>query len=362
MLAAISAPANAAMYNVTILDLPAGAASASPTGINDAGQVIGTAHFPSPPLEPVMIGTSQAVIWNGSSPTVLPGLPDSTGGTPVSINNAGLVAGDSWMPGLVPQPVIWNGTTPTALSSPSGPSFAGAINNAGQVVGSVTINGVGQAALWNGTAPTLLASPSGPSAAVAINNAGQIAGSIAGAPVLWSAASPATAPTALNVPTDATMTNVAAINNAGQVVGSARYGEYGETEVAVIWNGTASTVLGSLGGPSSRANAINDAGLVVGSSRPVDDSSRGTIWDGTTAIDINTLLTSDPFGMIIYALTGINSSGQIVGSGYSWENETFYAVLLTPVAQTPLPAALPLFASGLSALWFAGRRGRTKRV
>ena len=342
------------MYNVTILDLPAGASSATPSGINDSGQVVGTSHFPSPPLEPIVIGTGQAVVWNGTTPTVLTLPPGAIGTSGLSINNAGQVAGIAWMEGVAIQATTWNGTTPTVLNSPAGPSFATGISNAGQVVGDVTNNGTGQAVVWNGTTPTPLG-PSG-SSGVAINKSGQIAGSIAGAPVIWNG----TISTALAAPTGATTVNVAAINNAAQVVGSARYGEYGETEVAVIWNGTTPTVLGSLGGSSSRATAINDAGLVVGSSRPVDDSSRGTIWDGTTAIDINTLLTSDPFGMIIYALTGINSSGQIVGSAYSWEDESFYAVLLTPVAQTPLPAALPLFASGLGALWFAGRRRRMK--
>lgn len=342
------------MYNVTILGLPEGAASATPTGINDFGQVVGTIRFPSPPLGPIVIGTGQAVVWNGTTPTVLGSPPGAIGTSGLSINNAGQVAGGAWMEGVASQAMTWNGSTPTVLNSPAGLSFATAINNAGQVVGAVASNGTVQAIVWNGTTPTLLGPPG--SNAVAINNSGQIAGSIAGPPVIWNG----TTPTALAVPTGATVANVAAINNAGQVVGSADYGEYGETKVAVIWNGITPTVLGSLGGPSSSASAINDAGLVVGSSRPIDAGSRGTIWDGTTAIDVNTLLTSDPFGMIIQALTGINSSGQIVGSAYSWEEEKLYAVLLTPVAQTPLPAALPLFASGLGALWFAGRRRRMK--
>ena len=356
---AVSAAASATTYNVTILAPLAGATNATLTGINDAGQVVGISNVPGPPLQTITLGTGQATIWNGGSPTLLAGLPGSTGATPFGINNAGQVAGVSWSAGgLAIQPVVWNGSTPTALSSPASPGFAGAINNAGQVVGSVRVNGNDQAAVWSGTTLALLASPGGGSGAVAINNAGQIAGNIGGASTLWNAAAPAAAPTALGVPTGATSTTVAAINNAGQVVGTAFSGEIGEIRTAVIWNGTSPTVLGSLGGTSSWALAINDAGLVVGSSSPVDSTSHGAIWDGTTAVDINTLLASDPLGMIINALTGINSSGQIIGSAFN--DDGLYAVLLTPVAQTPLPAALPLFASGLGALWFAGRRRRTQ--
>lgn len=357
---AIATPASAATYNLTILSPLAGALNASPKGINDAGQVIGVSIFPAP-LNPITLGTGQATIWNAGLPSLLPSLPGGTGASPVAINNAGQVAGLSWSAaeGLSAQPVVWNGTTATPLSTPGGPSWAGAINNAGQVVGSVTVNGNNQAAVWNGTTPTLLASPGGGggSFATAINNAGQIVGNIGGAPVLWNAAAPAAAPAALGVPTGATSTTAAAINNAGQAVGTAFSGEFGEIRTAVIWNGTSPTVLGSLGGTSSWALAINDAGLVVGASSPVDSLPHGTIWDGTTAIDINTLLASDP--LIIGALTGINSIGQIIGSAYG-DNGEGYAVLLTPVAQTPLPAALPLFASGLGALWFAARRRRTQ--
>jgi probable HAF family extracellular repeat protein len=211
----------------------------------------------------------------------------------------------------------------TVLGSLGGSSSgAWAINDSGQAAGySYTAGNASlQAVVWNGAAPTVLGSLGGTyNGASAINNSGQVAG------YSWTA------------------------GNASQQ--------------AVVWNGTAPTVLGSLGGTNSSAAAINDSGQVVGYSTTTTGQF-GTIWNGTTAININTLLTSDPSGILLLALTGINSFGQIVGYG-SDSSGNWDAVLLTPtssVSATPIPAALPLFASGLGALGLLGWRRKRKQV
>jgi len=59
---------------------------------------------------------------------------------------------------------------------------------------------------------------------------------------------------------------------------------------------------------------------------------------------------------------GINNSGQIVG--YYGDNGTnpsgAHGFLATPISETPLPATLPLFASGLGALGVLGWRRKRK--
>jgi probable HAF family extracellular repeat protein len=240
--------------------------------------------------------------------TVLGSLGGSSSGA-WAINDSGQAAGASYTAGNASQQaVVWNGTAPTVLGSLGGIGGAAyAINNSGQVAGySYTAGNASlQAVVWNGAAPTVLGSLGGTyNGASAINNSGQVAG------YSWTA------------------------GNASQQ--------------AVVWNGTAPTVLGSLGGTNSSAAAINDSGQVVGYSTTTTGQF-GTIWNGTTAININTLLTSDPSGILLLALTGINSFGQIVGYG-SDSSGNWDAVLLTPtssVSATPIPAALPLFASGL---------------
>jgi probable HAF family extracellular repeat protein len=96
----------------------------------------------------------QAVIWNGTTPTVLSGL----GGTyseALGINASGQVVGVSRSTGnSSDQAVIWNGTTPTVLGGLGGTfSAASGINASGQVVGysRPTGNADIRAVVWNGT-------------------------------------------------------------------------------------------------------------------------------------------------------------------------------------------------------------------
>lgn len=119
-----------------------------------------------------------------------------------------------------------------------------------------------------------------------------------------------------------------AINDAGLVVGNSN----GQ---ATLWNGTSTTILGGLGGASSNATGINNLGQIVGY------GSNGTttvaaLWNGTTPAVLGGLA-----GITNYYATGINNSGQI--SGYGWAqttNITFSALLwngTTPTLLSGLP-------------------------
>jgi probable HAF family extracellular repeat protein len=61
--------------------------------------------------------------------------------------------------------------------------------------------------------------------------------------------------------------------------------------------------LGTLGGESSYANAINDRGQIVGSSQVADGSWHGFVWRAGTMTDLGTLRPS-----------GINIKGDIIGT------------------------------------------------
>ena len=105
------------------------------------------------------------------------------------------------------------------------------------------------------------------------------------------------------------------LNEAGHVVGYAAARPF-------LWQNGAKTDLGTLGGPSAMANALNDNGQIVGHSTfAVGSPGHAVLWQNGTI----TNLTPDlPAGQGSSA-TGINEAGQIVGNiGYTeaflWEN------------------------------------------
>ena len=110
----------------------------------------------------------------------------SLGNPPVAdsayaVNASGQVAGFSVTSSGALDAVVWNGTTPTVLTSVGGTtSQANGINASGQVVGvSDTLgNAAKDAVEWNGTTPTNLGNlgGSGGSVAYSINDSGQVVG------------------------------------------------------------------------------------------------------------------------------------------------------------------------------------------
>jgi uncharacterized membrane protein len=265
--------------------------------------------------------------------------PNSSGR---AINDAGQVVGlgyGSSSPNVFVA-TVWNGTTPTPLGVlPGGVpgrttgTIAYGINNAGLIVGRTDIPNnscptcsTSVATIWNGTTPTALPSGTSDSAAGSINNVGQVTGGIGGDPV--------------------------------------------------IWNGTNPIVLGTLGGTAgSGVGAINDLGQAVGGSYiGTGVTSVATVWSGTTAINLNDLLnqndTSWALRWTLEVAFAINLAGQIVGRATDgFHDEAF---LLTPCntcgqplvlpLDTPLPTALPLFATGLGALSLLGWHRKRKKT
>jgi probable HAF family extracellular repeat protein len=317
-----SIAANAQTYTVTELGALGPGYSIQAAAINNSGQVAGTSTFFTP--ETII---PQATIWNGTTATQLGNLPGSNGNgnAAFGINNAGSVVGYASDDSGNEIPTVWNGTTPTALNTLGGViNHAVGINDAGKIVGFM---GADIPTAWNGSHPTILPGLAGLggsdfNAATAINNRGQIVGYSEPNPetgehaVLWQSSS---SPVHDLGTLGGNFSDAYGINNSGEIVGiSSKVG--GGASYGFMYENGKMTALPGLGlasptGPISWANGIDSAGLIVGFST-ASGHQEATIWNGTTAINLNTLLGSKlAAGVTLIDAVAISSNGRIVADG-----------------------------------------------
>jgi len=115
------------------------------------------------------------------------------------------------------------------------------------------------------------------------------------------------------------------INDAGQVVGYS-YLTGDASYHATLWDSAAATDLGTLGGSSSIANDVNNAGQVVGTSYTTGDAARyAALWNGAVPINLGSLGG-------VGGATAINDTGQIVGYSDGGNTATFWNGTTAPVA------------------------------
>lgn len=360
------------------IGLLAGTAQASPTytftdlgtlggtyswayGINDSGEIVGVSYAAGN-------ATWNAVVWNG---TTITNLSTLSGGfsAAYAVNNAGQVAGISrpsnsaggW------QSTLWNGSVGTDLGSLGGEisneAYANAINNSGQVVGGSHTAGnlAWHATLWTGASVIDLGTLGGNiSNAYSVNESGQVVGNSTKTgdplpyyhPTLWNGTTPIDLGT-LGGTYGGTATG---INDAGQIVGDS-YTNGNAALHATLWAGGTITDLGTLGGAHSEAYAINDSGQIVGAASTTSNDWVAVLWNGATAIDLNSLLDASSVadGWILQSAFGINDNGWIVGGAVNTRSGVTEAFLLAPNS-VPEPATASLMLGALGLMGFAARR------
>jgi probable HAF family extracellular repeat protein len=98
--------------------------------------------------------------------------------------------------------------------------------------------------------------------------------------------------------------------------------------------------LGTLGGTSSSATAVNDSGQVVGYSLIASVAVHAFLYSGGQMLDLNSLVAPGS-GFTLVQANGISDTGYITGYGTAPDGQT-HAFLLTPVTAVPEPSGLVL--------------------
>lgn len=316
-------------YTMTILTASSGWPYGQ--GLNNRGLVVGAVDALHTPF------FSYAAVWDGHKATgweAISTIPTFA----TAINDAGQIAG--YTVGMYSrQAMLWRGGTATALPAVGG-DYGGAIsiNASGDAVGesSTAGNQASHATLWTNGSAIDLGTLGGGLSSIAwdINDRGDIVGnstisddySISRA-VLWKNH------VAYDLGTfggaDSSSSSAAAINNRGQIVGLSRTvdGKWS----AVLWENGTIRDLGTLaGGTGANANDINNAGQIVGQSDNANLQGRATLWQGDRIIDLNTRVAPIP-GITLNTAIRINDSGQILAQ---LDNGDERIALLTPISRT----------------------------
>jgi probable HAF family extracellular repeat protein len=336
-------------------------------GINDSGLVVGmlAGRFQYANGNPGgNYNLKHAMTWTGTITTAVDLALPIVGGNlgkaySYGVNSSGQVVGTTQKDGK--QHAFRRDTdgTFTDIGMPSGAvqTFAKAINYSGQIVGWAT-NQTGSvlpstAFIYNPTTSAINYIPGAlpnASAATSINNSGIVTGYTG---------SSFTADTNAFIYNSVTNTFSklstlggassygADINDSGAVVGSSTLAS--GVSHAFIYNNGVMTDLGALVSASntSSANAINNAGVIVGSS-----NGHAFVYRNGEMLDLNDLINPASYFTLTNA-TDINILGQIVGMGTYNDGVNTYSdafmLTLNPSA-VPIPPAIFLFGSGIAGL------------
>lgn len=279
--------------------------------INDSGDIVGMIYTTNPNQGNGFFHSS------GGATLILPPLPGDTGAIARSLNNLGIVVGQSFGP-AGSRPVMWINGVPESLGvlgSNNGFTFgvAESISDNGVIVGQSSVTGAGnQAFRWQagvmvglGTLP--VGSCQATSTASGINENGVIVGTSNSAgvapncdskPVRWVNGVIEQLPSAL-------FGTALDINENGDIVGNTGAGGQ---QVATLWrNGEAISLGGLSGFLQSIAGDISDTGLIAGRSLFSGGRFRANSW--TLAMPNTPPSLNLPFD---YVVNADSSDGAVV--------------------------------------------------
>jgi probable HAF family extracellular repeat protein len=252
------------------------------------------------------------------------------------------------------------------------PSYAGCINNSGEVVGHSYAgedyyhafitgpNGIGMTDLGS------LGVYYSFSLAYGINDSGQVVG--ASDTASWSHAF-ITGPNGVGMTDLGTLGGKFSyaydINNSGQVVGASETASWNHAFITGP-NGTGMTDLGTLGGLYSSASDINDSGEVVGAAATAAGENHSFIFSHGGMTDLSLLAPVVAGGWTNLFVNSINNNGQMAGHGSHNGNEEAFLLSYTPdtvfdpkpiyIPPVPEPETYLMLLGGLGLMGYLARR------
>ncbi|MDQ6860006.1 MAG: dockerin type I domain-containing protein, partial [Verrucomicrobiota bacterium] len=343
---------------VELRALSAELSESNASGINERGQIVGSAFTADGSIE-------HALLWpdNTSAPIDLNDLIQPGSGwllqDAVAINNSGMITGRGTIGGhthsfiLVPRPALYSVRDLGLVSADASESVARGINDLGQITGREfnADHSVQNALFWPAGGNALKLMGGAPGSAYAVNNNGQIVGSVGEAgpgpdhAVYWQNSTSAAA--TLAAPGEYPLYNGLHINANGQIVGN-EFNDDGSAGYAVFWSNASSLPITLMNLPGSYTGTglgarrcLNNAGQIVGVAYNNDvNIAHAVFWasSGSTPVDLGTLGGE---------LTGseaddINNSGQIAGyafndsfsnvKGVFWASSTSPGMALAPLS------------------------------
>jgi probable HAF family extracellular repeat protein len=230
---------------------------------------------------------------------------------------------------------VWSPITNNSLQTFNNPNaVAAAINNHGNVSGSIEVSGKETAAMWKANQLNILGSLYGvTSRAAAINNQDWVVGHSykfdggnASHATLWRDGE------MIDLGTLGGRYSYAnSINDIGDIVGYSQYSLNDYLANATLWSNGQTIDLGSIANAGSQALDINNHGLVVGSSYLNQNSNdtAAVLWENGVIKDINILISPDSNWYLSSAIA-VNNLGQIVGEGYYNGEKRIYMVSMVP--------------------------------
>ena len=257
----------------TLADIPS-PLSVSVQGLNNRGEVIGQ-------ISDVGIhgfGTSHGYKWTLTGEMVALGSLKAA----TALSNSGQVAGYISLPQNDRHAALWTrGAVIDIQTLPAVGSYPRAMNNQGQVVGSIYYLSETHAFSWEESTGMIdIGSVGEPSGAIAVNNSGQVVGVLVTAtgeahPFIWSEQTGLTDIGTLG----GYSTTPYAINEHGQITGH-RWGKDDTQLLGFAWSVDTGVIdLGTLGGTASEGWAINNHGQIVGSSYTSGNAQRhAALW------------------------------------------------------------------------------------